>query len=265
MRRNSDLITDASQGFRARFAAGDQHVAGAADAADLRQAVLAETELATQVADVRIDAAIIGREPASEHALGQRLARLHLADRAHQHFEQPQLRAGEPHRLAGQRDFERRRIEPQRPDAHRMRRRVGIARRETPQHGAHARDQLARIERLRQVVVGAQLETDDAIDVGAVRGEHDHRHRQAVAQPAQHLEAAERGQHHVEDHQVERMRLLGEPLERLGAVAHQRHLEALAGQVLGEHLAELAVVVDDQQGGRQGHGRKVRFFAPGGR
>jgi hypothetical protein len=37
-------------------------------------------------------------------------------------------------------------------------------------------DQLARIEWLRQVVVRAQLETDDAVDVGAVRGEHDHGH-----------------------------------------------------------------------------------------
>ena len=49
-------------------------------------------------------------------------------------------------------------------------------------------------------------------------------------------------------------------LERLGAVAQQRDLKPFASQVLREHLAELAVVVDDQQGGWQGHGRKVRFF-----
>jgi hypothetical protein len=84
-----------------------------------------------------------------------------------------------------------------------------------------------------------------------------------VAQSAQHFEAAERGQHYIEDHQVERMRLLGELFERLGAVAQQRHLEALAGQVLREHLAELAVVVDDQQGGWQGHGRGPLFRTVG--
>src|SRR5208283_2786951 len=40
-------------------------------------------------------------------------------------------------------------------------RRTGAPRVEPPQHGADARKQLAQIERLRQIVVGAQLEPDD--------------------------------------------------------------------------------------------------------
>src|SRR3990170_115664 len=44
-----------------------------------------------------------------------------------------------------------------------------------PEHGVHAREQLARIEGLGQVVVGAHLQADDAVDVIALGGEHDDR------------------------------------------------------------------------------------------
>ena len=83
-----------------------------------------------------------------------------------------------------------------------------------------------------------------------------------MAQPAQHFEAAQRRQHHVENDQVELIRLLAQALERFGAVAHQRDLETFAGQVLGEHLAELTVVIDDQYGGRQRHAG-IRWLGTG--
>ena len=38
---------------------------------------------------------------------------------------------------------------------------------ETPQHRAHPRQQFAQIERLRQVIVGAELQPDDPVDVVA--------------------------------------------------------------------------------------------------
>src|SRR5262245_66089651 len=56
--RKSDLMCALSRG-RSRLAAGDQHIAGATDAANLGQPVFAEPELAPQVADVGIDAAIV--------------------------------------------------------------------------------------------------------------------------------------------------------------------------------------------------------------
>jgi hypothetical protein len=43
-----------------------------------------------------------------------------------------------------------------------------------PQHGADARDHLGAGERLDDVVVGAQLEADDAVGLGPARGHHDH-------------------------------------------------------------------------------------------
>src|SRR5262245_65162330 len=45
----------------------------------------------------------------------------------------------------------------------------------TAQNGAQASGQLPRVERLRQVVVGAKLEAENSIDVIAASGEHQHR------------------------------------------------------------------------------------------
>ena len=45
------------------------------------------------------------------------------------------------------------------------------------QHRVDARDELARIERLGEVVVGAHFQADDAIDVLALGRQHDDRHR----------------------------------------------------------------------------------------
>ncbi len=54
-----------------------------------------EIELAAQIADVRVDAAIVGHELAAERLLGHRLARDHLARRSHEQFEHAKFRAGE--------------------------------------------------------------------------------------------------------------------------------------------------------------------------
>ena len=62
--------------------------------------------------------------------------------------------------------------------------------------------QFARIERLRQVIVGAELQADDAVHILAARGQHDDRDLALLAQAAQDLEAIDAGQHDVEHHQV---------------------------------------------------------------
>ena len=76
------------------------------------------------------------------------------------------------------------------------------------QHRVDACDELARIERLRQVVVGAHLEPDDAVDFLALRGEHDDRHRFArAAEASAYREAVLAGQHQVEHDQMRRIAL----------------------------------------------------------
>ena len=66
------------------------------------------------------------------------------------------------------------------------------------EHRAHARRELARRERLRDVVVGAELEPDDPVGLLAACGEQDHGQARAAADPAAELQPVRARQHHVE-------------------------------------------------------------------
>jgi len=68
----------------------------------------------------------------------------------------------------------------------------------------HARDQLARVERLRQVVVGADLEAGDPVVNRVTRGEHqDWRGDFARPQLATEIETISAGEHDVENDDIE--------------------------------------------------------------
>jgi hypothetical protein len=72
-------------------------------------------------------------------------------------------------------------------------------------HGAHPKDQLARTERLRDVVIRAQLETHDAINLVGLGGQQDDRESSRILlRPnyPQDLSPGEAGHHDVEDDQV---------------------------------------------------------------
>ena len=69
----------------------------------------------------------------------------------------------------------------------------------------HARHELARVERLRQVVVGADLEPDDLVDVLVAGGQHQDRHVGALAHAAADLQPVHVGQVEVEDDQRRRL------------------------------------------------------------
>ena len=71
-----------------------------------------------------------------------------------------------------------------------------------PQDGSHPRHQLARRERLRHVVVGAELEAHDAVRLLAARRQQDHGSRAARADRATQLQPADAREHDVEDDQV---------------------------------------------------------------
>ena len=93
-------------------------------------------------------------------------------------------------------------IEPQAAGFHQV---IGRLRRAPAQHRLDARVQLARAERLGQVVVGAGFQAGELVALVGARGQHDDRHvlRAPVgAQPARELDAAHAGQHPVEHDQV---------------------------------------------------------------
>ena len=98
---------------------------------------------------------------------------------------------------------------------------------------------------LREVVVGAHLEADDAIDVLALGGQHDDRHRLAgAAQAPAHGKAVLAGQHEVEHDQVRRVAL--QLLVEVARVGQRAHLEALFAEIAGQQVAQAHVVVDDE-------------------
>ncbi len=115
----------------------------------------------------------------------------------------------------------------------------------TAQHGLHARQQFARIERLAEIVVGAEFQSDNAVHVVRARGQHDHRN--VVARRA---ELAQRGQsvdtrHHQVEHDQVGALAFEAPFERAGVMQH-RYLDALPDQIVAQEIAQFRVVVDDK-------------------
>jgi hypothetical protein len=126
------------------------------------------------------------------------------------------------------------------------------------QHGLHAGHELARLEGLGHVVVGAQLQPDHAVHHLAAGGEHDQGDVAVAPDGAAQLEAVHLGQHDVEDGGVEPA--LSQPGQsRAGAQGLlQRQIEAL--EVGRQRGAELGVVVDQQDAG---HGAILSFMHVG--
>ena len=113
------------------------------------------------------------------------------------------------------------------------------------QHGAHAGHQLAEAVRLGDVVVGADLEPDDRVDLGALGGDHDDRDMRARAAsrgtrrcptPSAASRRAARGR-------GARCRTTS---SACSAVARDLHAEALALQPDRQRLDERLLVLDDE-------------------
>ena len=73
----------------------------------------------------------------------------------------------------------------------------------SPQDGAHPREQLGAAEGFDDVVVGAELEADDLVELGAPRSQHDQRNARVAPDLPADIPAVPVGQREVEDHEVE--------------------------------------------------------------
>ena len=124
------------------------------------------------------------------------------------------------------------------------------------EQGAHARAELADRERLRDVVVRAELEADHLVELVVAGRQHDDRHRARRAQPLAHLEPVEPRQHDVEHDEVDRR--VGETAQRLLAVGRLHDRVPVLLEREREHLADGVLVVDEQdRGSRFGHRRSA--------
>jgi hypothetical protein len=118
------------------------------------------------------------------------------------------------------------------------------------QAGADARLQQDGIERLAQVILGAELDAAHHAVHVIERGDHEHGHRSQrgiTLELLQHGVPVEVGHHHVEQHEVH-----GRPrqrVERRAPAGRRLHVVALAPQAASEHVTVVVVVVDDQDHG----------------
>src|SRR6185437_1621084 len=107
-----------------------------------------------------------------------------------------------------------------------------------------AREQLAKRERLHEVVVGAGLQTADAIVDGAPRREHqDGRRDVAAAHLRAEVEAASARQHDVEDDDIVRVR--ERRIASVGERVHDHRVDMLFAQPVAQNARELGIIFND--------------------
>ncbi len=123
--------------------------------------------------------------------------------------------------------------------------------------GPHPDHELARRERLHQVVVGAGIEPRDAVDLVVTSGEHQDREVGVGPHGPAHVEPVERtGQADVEHHEPRRPgpdQVQG-PLALIG----DRDPEAVLAEVQLDEGGDVGVVFHHHDGGRVSHGRSSR-------
>lgn len=112
---------------------------------------------------------------------------------------------------------------------------------------ADAEDEFAGAERLGDVIVGAEFETQNAVDFGGPGGEHDDGDAGGGGVAAEELadfQAVHLGEHDVEEDEIGGIEAGG--LEGFGAVGGGDHLEAGTFQIEGDQFDGIGLVVHDQ-------------------
>src|SRR3546814_3640794 len=102
------------------------------------------------------------------------------------------------------------------------------------QHRADARDKLARIEGFDDIIVGADLQPDDAFGILGARGQQDDGNAARLAQMAGQRQTILAGHHNVADDEVDR--LCAQHRARLGGARGVDDRKALRSE---EHTSEL--------------------------
>jgi hypothetical protein len=113
--------------------------------------------------------------------------------------------------------------------------------------GLDARNEFARLERLADVVVCAELQARHAIDDVATSRQHDDRDVARLSHLAADCEAVFAGQHHIEKQQVRVFH--GQLAEALVRVSCGYQLDAKTLEEFPQKFGMFAVVIDDKDFG----------------
>ena len=205
-----------------------------------------------QPRDLHVDRAVEHAVFAAARELHQLVARQRGARMLHQHFEHRVFAGRQGDLLAFAREAARGEVEFENAKAVDLGVAGGRARRAgwlaAPQHRVHARHQLARVERLGQVIVGAHFQSDDAVHLVALGRQHDDRRpgalRLVVPEAAADRKAVLAGQHQVEHEEV--VALARQLLVHRRRVGHRAGFETLLGEVAHHQFAQALVVIDDE-------------------
>jgi hypothetical protein len=112
------------------------------------------------------------------------------------------------------------------------------------EEGADPRDELTRAERFRDVVVGPEVQTLDALVLETTRRQENDWRVGVLADSPTDLESAGPGEHDVEDQEVESP-IPGE-LEPAGAGRRHRSPVSIVAQVERHEIGGLSVILDDE-------------------
>ena len=112
------------------------------------------------------------------------------------------------------------------------------------QEGAHTGEQFFQVERFDQVIIGAGIETLDAILDGILGGQHQDGQTASHAQAAADLEPVHAGQHPVQDDQVGVM-IVGQ-IQSGATFGGDVDQVAFIGKAALEHFQDGRVIFDDQ-------------------
>ena len=114
----------------------------------------------------------------------------------------------------------------------------------TTEQGANAGDELARRERLDEIIVGTELEADNTVLDLALGRQHDNGDIRGIANGAANALAGDLGEHKVEHNQVELMLL--ELLDRGLSVTDAHNPVALALEIGSDSVTDCLLILDQQ-------------------
>ena len=216
-------------------------------------------QLFTQPPDVDVDRAGTARVAVSPDVAQQDVARDHASAVLQEVLEEHEFLRREFHFAPVERNGVFRQIHGDWTET--QHRSGGLASPGSARHRPDARNQLVRTERLGDVIVGANLESADAIRFLGARRQHDDRHSGGglvCAQRLADIEAAHSRQHDVENDDVHRM--VADVGERL--VAGRRHVRRPAGflQVMRDEVRDIAIVFGNENVHRGRRGRADRII-----
>ncbi len=141
-------------------------------------------ELGAQIADMAVDRSVGQREAGAAQPVDDRVAAEHLGWHRRQRPQDAELGNGQGHGILTPLRLPALGIEGQAAVLQRRRGTLDLGR--SPAHPAqdrhHAGDHLARAKRLRDIIVGAELDAEDAIDLVVARGEEKDRQIALAAQ-----------------------------------------------------------------------------------